>query len=113
MPPAGLPNQGLIKKHNAKQYHTSSVIGGGPIMEDKGSLTVQNPSGRQPLGGRIFWGRLFYVFFFCFFFSEIREFVIFPCKCFFLLLGKRKKFYALIRAQNHTGVSEHVTSKLW
>ena len=31
------------------QYQTSSVIGGGPIMEDKGNLTVQNHSGRQPL----------------------------------------------------------------
>ena len=25
------------------------MIGGGPIMEDEGNLTVQNPSGRQPL----------------------------------------------------------------
>ena len=30
------------------QYRTSSVIGGGPVMEDEGNLTVQNPSGRQP-----------------------------------------------------------------
>ena len=30
------------------QYRTSSVIGGGPIMEDEGNLTVENPSGRQP-----------------------------------------------------------------
>ena len=28
---------------------TSSVIGGGPVMEDEGNLTVQNLSGRQPL----------------------------------------------------------------
>ena len=24
------------------------MIGGGPIMDDKDNLTVQNPSGRQP-----------------------------------------------------------------
>ena len=34
--------------HLASQYWTSSVIGGGPIIEDEGNLTVQNPSGRQP-----------------------------------------------------------------
>ena len=33
------------------QYWTSSVIGGGPITEDEGNLTVQNPSGRQPFHG--------------------------------------------------------------
>ena len=31
------------------QYRTSSVIGGGPIMEDKGNLTIQNPMGGSPL----------------------------------------------------------------
>ena len=28
------------------------MIGGGPITEDEGNLTVQNPSGRQPLLSR-------------------------------------------------------------
>ena len=37
------------KKLGSSEYQTSSVIGGGHIMEDKGNLTVQNPSGRQAL----------------------------------------------------------------
>ena len=32
-----------------KQNGTNSAIGGGPIMEDDGYLTVQNPSSTQPL----------------------------------------------------------------
>ena len=28
----------------------TSAIGGGPVLDDDGNLTVQNPSGREPLG---------------------------------------------------------------
>ena len=32
------------------------MIGGGPIMEDEGNLTVQNPSGREPFSFQsLYW----------------------------------------------------------
>ena len=40
---------GLWLELGPSQYRTSSVIGGGPLMEEEGNLRGQNSSGRQPL----------------------------------------------------------------